>query len=68
MGLGHDVLLCSADVAFGRWEEAAGARKMLRDQGIRKETGLSRIEEESWRVCFKRMVSYEPQRDFPEVG
>lgn len=46
-GSGLDVFLCNVDVAFGRWEEAARARKMLRDQGIRKETGLSWIEEES---------------------
>ncbi|QHN83430.1 hypothetical protein HN51_059912 [Arachis hypogaea] len=39
------LLLSNAYAAAGRWEEAARARKMLRDQGIKKETGLSWVEE-----------------------
>lgn len=42
---GLHVLLSNAYAAAGRWEEAAKARKMLRDQGIKKETGLSWVEE-----------------------
>lgn len=42
---GLQVLLSNAYAAAGRWEEAAKARKMLRDQGIKKETGLSWVEE-----------------------
>ncbi|RDY02150.1 putative pentatricopeptide repeat-containing protein, partial [Mucuna pruriens] len=42
---GIQVLLSNAYAAAGRWEEAARARKMLRDQGIKKETGLSWVEE-----------------------
>ncbi|XP_057438696.1 putative pentatricopeptide repeat-containing protein At5g52630 [Lotus japonicus] len=42
---GLNVLLSNAYAAAGRWEEAARARKMLRDQGIKKETGLSWVEE-----------------------
>ncbi|XP_047173674.1 putative pentatricopeptide repeat-containing protein At5g52630 [Vigna umbellata] len=42
---GINVLLSNAYAAAGRWEEAARARKMLRDQGIKKETGLSWVEE-----------------------
>lgn len=41
------VLLSNAYAAAGRWEDAAKARKMLRDQGIKKETGLSWIQEGS---------------------
>ncbi|KAI8025665.1 putative pentatricopeptide repeat-containing protein [Camellia lanceoleosa] len=39
------VLLSNAYAAAGRYEEAAKARKMLRDRGVKKETGLSWIEE-----------------------
>lgn len=39
------VLLCNAYAAAGRLEEAAKVRKMLRDRGVKKETGLSWIEE-----------------------
>ncbi|KAK7285568.1 hypothetical protein RJT34_20344 [Clitoria ternatea] len=42
---GLHVLLSNAYAAAGRWEEAAKVRKMLRDQGIKKETGLSWVEE-----------------------
>ncbi|KAK7244631.1 hypothetical protein RIF29_39456 [Crotalaria pallida] len=42
---GVHVLLSNAYAAAGRWEEAARARKTLRDQGIKKETGLSWVEE-----------------------
>ncbi|KAI9080778.1 hypothetical protein K1719_037291 [Acacia pycnantha] len=42
---GLHVLLSNAYAAAGRWEEAARARKMLRDRGIKKETGLSWVEE-----------------------
>ncbi|KOM49519.1 hypothetical protein LR48_Vigan08g034600 [Vigna angularis] len=42
---GINVLLSNAYAAVGRWEEVARARKMLRDQGIKKETGLSWVEE-----------------------
>ncbi|KAK7396259.1 hypothetical protein VNO78_17135 [Psophocarpus tetragonolobus] len=42
---GIQVLLSNAYAAAGRWEEAARARKTLRDQGIKKETGLSWVEE-----------------------
>ncbi|KAJ9695770.1 hypothetical protein PVL29_010977 [Vitis rotundifolia] len=42
---GIHVLLSNAYAAAGRYEEAARARKMLRDQGVKKETGLSWVEE-----------------------
>ncbi|OIW05204.1 hypothetical protein TanjilG_19835 [Lupinus angustifolius] len=42
---GVHILLSNAYAAAGRWEEAARARKTLRDQGIKKETGLSWVEE-----------------------
>uniref|UniRef100_A0A2N9IZ22 DYW domain-containing protein n=1 Tax=Fagus sylvatica TaxID=28930 RepID=A0A2N9IZ22_FAGSY len=42
---GIHVLLSNAYAAAGRWEEAAKARKMLRDRGMKKETGLSWVEE-----------------------
>ncbi|KAL3720616.1 hypothetical protein ACJRO7_005435 [Eucalyptus globulus] len=42
---GLQVLLSNAYAAAGRYEEAAKARKMLRDQGVKKETGLSWVEE-----------------------
>ncbi|XP_031283380.1 LOW QUALITY PROTEIN: putative pentatricopeptide repeat-containing protein At5g52630 [Pistacia vera] len=42
---GVHVLLSNAYAAAGRWEDAAKARKMLRDQGLKKETGLSWVEE-----------------------
>ncbi|CAJ2671353.1 unnamed protein product [Trifolium pratense] len=42
---GLQVLLSNAYAAAGRWEEAARARKTLRDKGIKKETGLSWVEE-----------------------
>jgi hypothetical protein len=42
---GLQVLLSNAYAAAGRWEEAAKARKTLRDNGIKKETGLSWVEE-----------------------
>ncbi|XP_020211049.1 putative pentatricopeptide repeat-containing protein At5g52630 [Cajanus cajan] len=42
---GIQVLLSNAYAAAGRWEEAARARKRMRDEGIKKETGLSWVEE-----------------------
>ncbi|EOY09326.1 Mitochondrial RNAediting factor 1 [Theobroma cacao] len=42
---GLHVLLSNAYAAAGRYEDAAKARKMLRDLGIKKETGLSWVEE-----------------------
>ncbi|CDP18661.1 unnamed protein product [Coffea canephora] len=42
---GFNVLLSNAYAAVGRYEEAAKARKMLRDRGVKKETGLSWVEE-----------------------
>ncbi|KDP26017.1 hypothetical protein JCGZ_21050 [Jatropha curcas] len=42
---GMNVLLSNAYAAAGRYEDAAKARKMLRDRGVKKETGLSWIEE-----------------------
>ncbi|XP_010257249.1 PREDICTED: putative pentatricopeptide repeat-containing protein At5g52630 [Nelumbo nucifera] len=42
---GLHVLLSNAYAAAGKWEEAAMARKMLRDRGMKKETGLSWVEE-----------------------
>ncbi|XP_022766706.1 putative pentatricopeptide repeat-containing protein At5g52630 [Durio zibethinus] len=42
---GLHVLLSNAYAAARRYEDAAKARKMLRDQGIKKETGLSWVEE-----------------------
>ncbi|GAV57288.1 PPR domain-containing protein/MatE domain-containing protein [Cephalotus follicularis] len=44
-GSGMYVLLSNAYAAAGRWEDAARARKMLRDRGMKKETGLSWMEE-----------------------
>ncbi|KAG6580831.1 putative pentatricopeptide repeat-containing protein, partial [Cucurbita argyrosperma subsp. sororia] len=42
---GLHVLLSNAYAAAGRYEEAARMRKMLRDRGVKKETGLSWVEE-----------------------
>ncbi|XP_059298577.1 putative pentatricopeptide repeat-containing protein At5g52630 [Lycium ferocissimum] len=42
---GVHVLLSNAYAAAGRYQEAAKARKMLRDRGVKKETGLSWVEE-----------------------
>ncbi|XP_062117656.1 putative pentatricopeptide repeat-containing protein At5g52630 [Humulus lupulus] len=45
VGSGLLVLLSNAYAAAGKWEEAARARKLLRDQGLKKETGLSWVED-----------------------
>lgn len=42
---GLHILLSNAYAAAGRYEEAAKARKLLRDRGMKKETGLSWVEE-----------------------
>lgn len=42
---GMHVLLSNAYAAAGRYEDAAKARKALRDIGVKKETGLSWVEE-----------------------
>ncbi|KVH88412.1 putative pentatricopeptide repeat-containing protein At5g52630 [Cynara cardunculus var. scolymus] len=42
---GMHVLLSNTYAAAGRYEDAARARKMMRDKGIKKETGLSWVEE-----------------------
>ncbi|CAK7342518.1 unnamed protein product [Dovyalis caffra] len=42
---GLHVMLSNAYAAAGRYEDAAKARKLLRDRGIKKETGLSWVEE-----------------------
>lgn len=42
---GMHVLLSNAYAAAGRYEEAAKSRKLLRDKGMKKETGLSWVEE-----------------------
>ncbi|GMH08571.1 hypothetical protein Nepgr_010411 [Nepenthes gracilis] len=42
---GLHVLLSNAYAAAGRYEEAAKARKSLRDRGVKKEAGLSWVEE-----------------------
>ncbi|KAL5709434.1 putative pentatricopeptide repeat-containing protein [Ranunculus cassubicifolius] len=42
---GMHVLLSNAYAAAGKWVEAAKARKMMRDRGVKKETGLSWVEE-----------------------
>ncbi|KAI3471665.1 hypothetical protein Pfo_028315 [Paulownia fortunei] len=42
---GLHVLLSNAYAAAGRYQEAAKARKMLKDRGQKKETGLSWVEE-----------------------
>ncbi|XP_058073631.1 putative pentatricopeptide repeat-containing protein At5g52630 [Magnolia sinica] len=45
MSSGAHVLLSNAYAAVGRWADAARARKMMRDRGVKKETGLSWVEE-----------------------
>ncbi|XP_021740956.1 putative pentatricopeptide repeat-containing protein At5g52630 [Chenopodium quinoa] len=45
VGSGLFVLLCNAYAAAGRLQDAAKVRMMLRDSGIKKETGLSWLEE-----------------------
>ncbi|PWA88664.1 RNA editing factor [Artemisia annua] len=45
VGSGMHVLLSNAYAAAGRYEDAARTRKMLRDIGVKKETGLSWVEE-----------------------
>ncbi|XXG48585.1 hypothetical protein AAC387_Pa02g2989 [Persea americana] len=42
---GAHMLLSNAYAAAGKWVEAARTRKMMRDRGVRKETGLSWVEE-----------------------
>ncbi|KAF5200944.1 Pentatricopeptide repeat [Thalictrum thalictroides] len=42
---GMHVLLSNAYAAAGKYVEAARARKMLKDRGVKKETGLSWVEE-----------------------
>lgn len=42
---GLHILLANAYAAAGRYEDAAKARKLLRDRGMKKETGLSWVEE-----------------------
>ncbi|KAL8232688.1 hypothetical protein R6Q57_002466 [Mikania cordata] len=42
---GMYVMLSNAYAASGRYEDAARVRKMLRDIGVKKETGLSWVEE-----------------------
>ncbi|KAL7097944.1 hypothetical protein ACP275_10G174600 [Erythranthe tilingii] len=42
---GLHVMLSNAYAAAGRYQEAAKARKMLKDRGQKKETGLSWVEE-----------------------
>lgn len=42
---GMHVLISNAYAAAGRFEDAAKARKMLRDLGVKKDTGLSWVEE-----------------------
>lgn len=42
---GLHIMLSNAYAAAGRYEDAAKTRKMLRDQGLKKETGLSWVEE-----------------------
>ncbi|XP_058207698.1 putative pentatricopeptide repeat-containing protein At5g52630 [Rhododendron vialii] len=42
---GMHLLLANAYAAAGRYEDAAKARKMLRDRGVKKETGLSWVEQ-----------------------
>ncbi|PIA61735.1 hypothetical protein AQUCO_00200017v1 [Aquilegia coerulea] len=42
---GMHVLLSNAYAAAGKYDEAAKARKMLKDRGVKKETGLSWVEE-----------------------
>lgn len=45
MTSGMHMLLSNAYAAAGRWDEAARARKIMRDRGVKKETGLSWVEE-----------------------
>ncbi|KAL5744033.1 hypothetical protein ACOSQ2_027149 [Xanthoceras sorbifolium] len=44
MSSGMHMLISNAYAAAGRWEDAAKARKTLRDLGVKKETGLSWVE------------------------
>ncbi|GAB2266994.1 Putative pentatricopeptide repeat-containing protein At5g52630 [Dionaea muscipula] len=67
------VLLSNAYAAAGRFEEAAKARKMLRDAGLKKETGLSWVEEGSrihtFAVGEKRHPKWEEiYRKLEELG
>ncbi|KAK9163712.1 hypothetical protein Syun_004614 [Stephania yunnanensis] len=45
IGSGMHVLLSNAYAAAGKYTEAAMARKLLKDRGVKKETGLSWVEE-----------------------
>ncbi|KAK8931130.1 putative pentatricopeptide repeat-containing protein [Platanthera zijinensis] len=38
------VIMSNIHSRAGRWEEAAGVKKMMRDRGVRKETGCSWVE------------------------
>ncbi|KAL8160799.1 hypothetical protein V2J09_012288 [Rumex salicifolius] len=53
---GLHVLLSNAYAASGRYEEAANARKMLRDRGVKKEMGLSWVEEGDRRHLKSREI------------
>ncbi|KAK1574968.1 hypothetical protein Q3G72_001418 [Acer saccharum] len=44
MSAGMHVMIANAYAAAGRWEDAAKARKMLVDLGLKKETSLSWVE------------------------
>ncbi|KAF7152519.1 hypothetical protein RHSIM_Rhsim01G0163100 [Rhododendron simsii] len=49
---GMNVLLANGYAAIGRYEDAAKARKMLRDRGVKKETGLSWVEQGNYVHTF----------------
>ncbi|CAA0837449.1 Putative pentatricopeptide repeat-containing protein [Striga hermonthica] len=70
---GLHVLLSNAYAAAGRYQEAAKVRKMLKDRGQKKETGLSWVEENNRVHTFsagdrKHEMSDEIYRKLQELG
>ncbi|XP_051138928.1 putative pentatricopeptide repeat-containing protein At5g52630 [Andrographis paniculata] len=70
---GLHVLLSNAYAASGRFQEAARARKMLKDRGQKKETGLSWVEEGNKIHTFasgdrRHELSEEIHRKIEELG
>ncbi|KAI8562187.1 hypothetical protein RHMOL_Rhmol03G0015200 [Rhododendron molle] len=70
---GMHVLLANAYAAAGRYEDAAKARKMLRDRGVKKEKGLSWVEQGNCVHTFaagdrRHPISDEIYRKLKELG
>ncbi|KZV39599.1 pentatricopeptide repeat-containing protein [Dorcoceras hygrometricum] len=60
---GLHILLSNAYAAAGRYQEAAKARKLLKDRGQKKETGLSWVEENNKIHMFASWDRAHPQKE-----